>query len=219
MLKAAVDPTCSGDTGPETEPITWSTFVTLIECDAVPAPPSPSVTVSETTYVPLSCGVKATAVTLLLAKIEPLTALPATVAQAVKDNATPNKISSAGTGTPNLLLYSIFGAAPPPPPPSDFSLSVSPSTPSLGRFGGSLAYTVTITRSGGFADSVSLSVSGLPTGTTGTFNPAATTGNSSTLTLTISSSTVKGTHTFTVSGTGATLTRTASASFTKSNGK
>lgn len=148
-------------------------------------------------------------------------ASPATVNSAVVNNATANKISNAGTGTPNLLLYSIFGAAPPPPPPPspDYSLSISPSSQSVGRSGGTLAYTVTINRTGGFADSVSLSVSGLPSGTTGSLSPSATTGNSSTLTLTISSSTAKGSYTFTVTGTSGALTRTATASFSKTAGK
>ncbi len=36
------------------------------------------------------------------------------VRDAVVNNATPNKVSNAGSGSPNLLLYSIFGAAPSP---------------------------------------------------------------------------------------------------------
>ena len=46
-------------------------------------------------------------------------ATPAAVATALKGNATPNKITDPRTGSPNLLLYSIFGATPPPPPPTD----------------------------------------------------------------------------------------------------
>ncbi|HXI12396.1 MAG TPA: S8 family peptidase, partial [Thermoanaerobaculia bacterium] len=95
-------------------------------------------------------------------------ATPAAVGQALKDNATPNKITDAGTGSPNLLLHSLFGAAAPPPPaPSgDFSLSVNPSSVSVSRTGGTATYTVTITRTGGFADAVSLSASGQPAGST-----------------------------------------------------
>ncbi|HEV2861061.1 MAG TPA: S8 family serine peptidase [Pyrinomonadaceae bacterium] len=43
-------------------------------------------------------------------------ASPAAVSTAVRDNATPNKVTSAGTGSPNRLLYSRFGAAPTPTP-------------------------------------------------------------------------------------------------------
>ena len=41
------------------------------------------------------------------------------VTQAILDAATPNKVSDAKAGSPNLLLYSIFdgGTTPPPPPP------------------------------------------------------------------------------------------------------
>ena len=44
-------------------------------------------------------------------------ASPATVASALINNATSGIVKSAGTGTPNRMLYSIFGAPPPPPPP------------------------------------------------------------------------------------------------------
>ena len=42
------------------------------------------------------------------------TASPATVASAVKDSATTDKVTSAGTGSPNRLLYSLLSAAPAP---------------------------------------------------------------------------------------------------------
>jgi aqualysin 1 len=44
-------------------------------------------------------------------------ASPSTATQALVDNATTGKVSNPGTGSPNRLLYSLFGAAPPPPPP------------------------------------------------------------------------------------------------------
>ncbi|MGH3084736.1 MAG: S8 family serine peptidase, partial [Gaiellaceae bacterium] len=43
---------------------------------------------------------------------------PATVTSALVSNATTGKVSNPGAGSPNRLLYSIFGTpAPPPPPP------------------------------------------------------------------------------------------------------
>src|SRR5689334_25047083 len=45
------------------------------------------------------------------------TASPATVAAAIVNGASLNKVTSAGTGSPNRLLYSLLGGAPPPPPP------------------------------------------------------------------------------------------------------
>src|SRR5689334_18637525 len=44
-------------------------------------------------------------------------ASPATVAAAIVNGASLNKVTSAGTGSPNRLLYSLLGGAPPPPPP------------------------------------------------------------------------------------------------------
>jgi subtilisin family serine protease len=44
------------------------------------------------------------------------TASPATVTAAIINNATLNKVTGAGTGSPNRLLFSQLGGAPPPPP-------------------------------------------------------------------------------------------------------
>ena len=44
-------------------------------------------------------------------------ATPATVASAIINNATTGIVKNPGSGSPNRLLYSIFGAPPPPPPP------------------------------------------------------------------------------------------------------
>jgi subtilisin family serine protease len=44
-------------------------------------------------------------------------AAPATVANAINTSATAGKVTSPGTGSPNRLLYSLFGTSPPPPPP------------------------------------------------------------------------------------------------------
>ena len=42
-------------------------------------------------------------------------ATPAQVTTAIINNATPNKVTSPGTGSPNRLLYSLFGGTTPPP--------------------------------------------------------------------------------------------------------
>jgi hypothetical protein len=73
-------------------------------------------------------------------------------------------------------------------------------------------YTINIARTS-CAASISLGVSGLPAGTTGVFSPGATTGSSSTLTITTTncgSPTPIGDSTLTVTGTGGGLTRTTS---------
>jgi subtilisin family serine protease len=43
-------------------------------------------------------------------------ASPATVTAAIVNGATPNKVTSPGAGSPNLLLYSLLTGAPPPTP-------------------------------------------------------------------------------------------------------
>jgi aqualysin 1 len=45
------------------------------------------------------------------------TASPATVRNAIVNSATTGVLSGIGSGSPNRLLYSLFGTAPPPPPP------------------------------------------------------------------------------------------------------
>src|ERR1043166_3691075 len=45
------------------------------------------------------------------------TASPATVTAAIVNNSTLNKVTSAGTGSPNRLLFSLLTGAPPPTPP------------------------------------------------------------------------------------------------------
>ncbi len=98
----------------------------------------------------------------------------------------------------------------------DFTLSISPPSVTVPRTGGTATYTVTITRLNGYSAAVSLSVSGLPAGTTSGFSPNPASGTTSTLTLTVTQSTKRGTYTFTVTGTDGTLTRTATAQLVKS---
>ena len=104
-----------------------------------------------------------------------------------------------------------------PTPFPNYSLSISPSSASVPRAGGIVAYTVTITPADGFNESVTLSVSGLPAGATWSLNSNPATAGS-TLNVTVNSSTSQGTYPFTVTGTGGTpaLTRTATATLVKS---
>jgi subtilisin family serine protease len=97
-----------------------------------------------------------------------------------------------------------------PPPPPDVSLGVSPSS-ATATAGTSASYTVDITRTGGFTGGVSFTISGLPAGATGTFNPNPSTGASSALTVATSTTTPTGSYVFTVSGVSGTLTHTATA--------
>ncbi len=100
---------------------------------------------------------------------------------------------------------------------SDFSIAVTPPSQSVTP-GNSTTYTVNTSALGGSAQTVGLSVSGLPTGATGSFNPPnVTAGGSSTLTINTTSSTAAGTFTLTVTGTGVVPVHTATASFTVSS--
>jgi subtilisin family serine protease len=53
------------------------------------------------------------------------TASPATVAAAIINGSTPNKVTGAGTGSPNRLLFSLLTGTPPPPPPPGTELLVN----------------------------------------------------------------------------------------------
>jgi hypothetical protein len=91
--------------------------------------------------------------------------------------------------------------------PADFSLSASPASVSVRR-GRTATYIVTVKPSTGFSGSVTLSLSGQPSGSTVTFTPTATT-STSTLTVITSSSGPRGTFTLTITGKSGMLTHTA----------
>jgi hypothetical protein len=99
------------------------------------------------------------------------------------------------------------------PATPDFALSVSPTSLSIAR-GANGTSTITVTRTGGFTDAVSLGASGLPAGVTANPNPSPATGNSSVLTLSASSTATLGAATITVTGTGGSLTRTTTVNLT-----
>jgi N,N-dimethylformamidase beta subunit-like protein len=98
------------------------------------------------------------------------------------------------------------------PSTPDFTLSTSPSTRTVSP-GGSTSYGVTISPTGGFTGLVGLSVTGLPSGATGSFTPNPATA-SSTLSVTTSTSTPAGTYTLTVTGIGGSLTQTTTVALT-----
>jgi len=117
---------------------------------------------------------------------------------------------------PNISVYNgvtrVFGAEPGPATP-DFALSAAPPSLTINQ-GASGTSAISITRSGGFTDSVALTASGLPAGVTASFTPSSTTGGSSTLTLAASSTAATGPATITVNGTGGGLTRSTTVGLT-----
>jgi hypothetical protein len=102
--------------------------------------------------------------------------------------------SAAATSAPTAPVVA--------PPPS-FSLTASPASQSVVR-GKSATYTITVAPTGGFAGSVALSASGLPTGVTAKFSPAATT-TTSALTLTSTTSSPSGAYAIPITGTSGSL--------------
>lgn len=71
-----------------------------------------------------------------------------------------------------------------PPPEFTIALSVTPTDVAL-PVGAQLTLAVTVTRGGGYAGTVSLSVEGLPSYVTGTFEPASLAGTAASSTLTL----------------------------------
>lgn len=131
----------------------------------------------------------------------------AQVKAAILNNVDPISSLSGKTATGGRL--NVNRAIPSTAP--DFSISMSPSSSTV-TAGGSTTYTVTVTPSGGFSGSVSFSVSGLPSGATGSFNLTSVTGSgSTTLTVTTTTGTLSGSSTLTVTGTSGSSTHTATA--------
>jgi hypothetical protein len=96
----------------------------------------------------------------------------------------------------------------------DFSLSMTPSSISLSR-GRSASFRVTVSSTAGFTGSVSLSVSGLPSGATATLSPNPVAGaGTSTLFIRTTSSAARGTFVVRVAGVSGALTHRASATLT-----
>ena len=106
-----------------------------------------------------------------------------------------------GWGSPNgpTLINTLTGAA-----TASFTLSDSPSSLSITQ-GSSGTSTIKVTDVNGFAGSVTLAASGLPSGVTAAFGTNPTTGTS-VLTLTASSTATTGTSTVTITGTSGSLT-------------
>jgi len=95
---------------------------------------------------------------------------------------------------------------------TDFSIGASPASQSVSQ-GSGTTYTATLTAINGFNASTALSVSGIPTGASGSFSPASLSASgSSTLTVNTSASTPTGTYTLTVTGTSGSLVHSATVS-------
>src|SRR5919109_4510637 len=103
--------------------------------------------------------------------------------------------SPKGAGLINALAGGGSSSSP------DFSLAASPTSQTVTQ-GNATSYTATVSPSGGFTGSVTLSATGLPSGTTATFNANTISGGSGTSTMSVAtgSSTPAGTYTLTITG-------------------
>ena len=131
----------------------------------------------------------------------------------VGDAPIPGPYTLTVTGTSGSLTHTTtvtvtVTSAPQP----DFSLSASPSSLTLAQQGADGSSTVTVSPVNGFTGSVSLGISGLPTGATASFSPPATQ-TSSTLTVNAGSA-AAGSYPLTVTGTSNGLTRTTTVTLT-----
>jgi subtilase family serine protease len=115
-----------------------------------------------------------------------------------------------GWGSPNgqNMINALAGSSSP-----SFALSASPSSLTITQGGAAGTSTVAVADQGGFAGSVTLAASGLPSGVTATFTPNPTTGTS-TVSLTASSSATTGAATVTISGTSGSLVATTHLALT-----
>jgi subtilisin family serine protease len=96
----------------------------------------------------------------------------------------------------------------------DFSMQVLPDSKTVGR-GASATYVVIVTPVEGFSETVTFGVDGLPSGASASFAPPSITSSGATLlTVTSSASTPLGSFALTITGTSASLERTATATLT-----
>jgi uncharacterized membrane protein len=135
------------------------------------------------------------------------------VTLAASSSATTGTFTVTITGTSGTLTHTttisltVKAVASP-----NFSLSASPSSVTVVQ-GNSGNTTISVTPSGGFTGSVSLSASGLPSGVTATFgtNPTTSTG---VLTFTASATAATGAATVTITGTSGTLSHSTTVRLT-----
>ena len=118
------------------------------------------------------------------------------------------------TGTSGVLSHTAFATVV-VNPAGTFSVGASPSSQAVVQ-GSGTSYAISATPTSGFNSPVSLGVSGLPSGASGSFspNPAVGPGYSSTLSVTTSPATPAGTYTLTISGTSGSLTNTTAVTLT-----
>jgi hypothetical protein len=121
--------------------------------------------------------------------------------------------NSAPNGNACVSISPSCGSA-----PNDFSISASPASVSV-LAGKSTSSTISTATVSGSAQTVSLSVSGAPSGVTASLSPTSvTSGGSSTLSISTTTSAVAGTYTLTVTGTAASGSHSTTVTLTITSG-
>ena len=189
---------------PNTATLAQGGSATFTVQTATVAGASESLTLSATAPAGVTATVSPSTVTSGSSATLTVTAASAGAASALQ--VTVQAAGAAGTHSASLLL-AITGAA-----GNDFSLSATPSSATAAP-GGTALFTVSTAVTSGSAQAVTLSVTGLPTGATGTFTPASVNaGSGSTLGISVGSATAPGTYSLTITGTGTSATHQASVS-------
>jgi hypothetical protein len=126
-------------------------------------------------------------------------ATQSTITFAATAGATPGNatitIRASGAGVADqtrTLTLTITAAAQP-----GFTMTVAPGTLTIPQ-GGQLTSTATLARTGGFAGNVQFTHTGAPAGVNVSFNPTATTANTSTITVTVSGAVAANTYPVTI---------------------
>ena len=125
----------------------------------------------------------------------------------------PITVTGNGGGIQQSTTVTLTVTAPP-----NFTITTSPGFLSILQ-GNQGTSTITTTISGGFNSPISLSASGMPSGTTVSFNPStipAPGSGNSTVTITVGSSTPVGTYPITVTGNGGGIQQNAAVTLTVS---
>jgi len=123
----------------------------------------------------------------------------------------PTAVTITGTSGTTTATTSISLTVTATTPPS-FTLAASPTSLSVTQ-GATATDTITVTGTGGFAGSVTLAATGLPSGVTAAFGTNPTTG-SSIVTFTATSAATTGLATVTITGTSGTLTASTAIALT-----
>ena len=139
----------------------------------------------------------------------PTTSTSSTLTVGTSTGTTPGTYPLTITGT-NGSLTRTTGVTLVVKPSTFFTLGVSPGSQTVAQ-GAATSYAISITPTGGFTGSVTLAVSGLPSGAAGSFTPNPAPGTTSTLNVTTVASTPVGTYPLNITGTSGSLTDTTSA--------